>query len=149
MTGRPETSQSARVILVPNSRVAHGGFHVGFGNVMRRLPVNTLIAKPSGSSHLPPGVKDMDAADACSLWTLNTMCTFDARHMHFAPRFLTCMRPSCLTLSLPQSVKFPGWKMHGHACKQYIFCSCNIYFQCCVSRWKSFHMAVWKIRQNS
>ena len=26
-----------------------------------------------------------------------------------------------LTPSLPQPVKFPGWKMHGRACKQYIF----------------------------
>ena len=26
-----------------------------------------------------------------------------------------------LTPSLPQPVKFPGWKMHRHACKQYIF----------------------------
>ena len=27
--------------------------------------------------------------------------------------------------SLPQSVKFPGWKMHGHASKWYIFRSFN------------------------
>ena len=26
-----------------------------------------------------------------------------------------------LTPSLPQPVKFPGWKMHGRAYKQYIF----------------------------
>ena len=30
-----------------------------------------------------------------------------------------------LTLSLPQPVKCPGWKMHGRACKQYIFWSYN------------------------
>ena len=30
-----------------------------------------------------------------------------------------------LTPSLPQAVEFPGWKMHGHVCKQYIFRSCN------------------------
>ena len=30
-----------------------------------------------------------------------------------------------LTPSLPQSVKFPGWKMHGRACKECIFWSCN------------------------
>ena len=30
-----------------------------------------------------------------------------------------------LTPSLPQPVKFPGWKMYGRACKQYIFLSCN------------------------
>ena len=53
----------------------------------------------------------------------------------------------CLTPSLPQPVKFPGWKMHGHACKQYIFHSYNIYFQCCVFQWKSFHMTEWKLRQ--
>ena len=54
---------------------------------------------------------------------------------------------SCLTPSLPWPVKFSGWKMHGHTCKQYIFHSYNIYFQCCVFQWKSFHMTVWKIRQ--
>ena len=30
-----------------------------------------------------------------------------------------------LTLSLPQSVKFPAWKMYGRTSKQYIFRSCN------------------------
>ena len=29
------------------------------------------------------------------------------------------------TPSLPQPVKFPGWKMRGCVCKQYIFQSCN------------------------
>ena len=47
-----------------------------------------------------------------------------------------------LTPSLPQPVKFPGWKMQGPACKQYIFRSCNIYFECCAFWWKSFHMPV-------
>ena len=37
--------------------------------------------------------------------------------------------------------------MHGHACKQYIFHSCNICFQCDVFHWKSFHMTAWKIRR--
>ena len=32
---------------------------------------------------------------------------------------------SVLTPSLPQPVKFPGWKMHGRAGKQYIFWSYN------------------------
>ena len=31
----------------------------------------------------------------------------------------------CLTPSLPRPVKFPGWKTHGRACKQYIFRSCS------------------------
>ena len=35
---------------------------------------------------------------------------------------------AALTPSLPQPVKFPGWMMHGHASKQYIFQSYNIYF---------------------
>ena len=35
-----------------------------------------------------------------------------------------------LTPSLPQPVKFPGWKMHGRGCKQHIFRSYDIYFQC-------------------
>ena len=30
-----------------------------------------------------------------------------------------------LTPSLPLTVKIPGWKMRGRACKQYIFRSCN------------------------
>ena len=34
--------------------------------------------------------------------------------------------------------------MHGHACKQYIFWSYNIYFQCLVFSWLSFHMLVQK-----
>ena len=33
-----------------------------------------------------------------------------------------------LTPSLPQPLKFPGWMMHGRACKRYIFRSYNIYF---------------------
>ena len=37
--------------------------------------------------------------------------------------------------------------MHRHACKQYILRSYNIYFQCYVFRWKSFHMPVWKRRE--
>ena len=32
---------------------------------------------------------------------------------------------SSLTPSLPQPVRFPGWKMHGRTCKQYIFRSYN------------------------
>ena len=52
-----------------------------------------------------------------------------------------------LTPSLPQPVKFLGWKMHRHACKQYILRSYNIYFQCCVFGWKSFHIPVWKRRE--
>ena len=55
---------------------------------------------------------------------------------------LPCIKPACrvrycrgsvessLTPSLPQHVKFSGWKMHGRACKQCIFRSYNIYFQC-------------------
>ena len=36
-----------------------------------------------------------------------------------------------LTPSLPQPVKILGQKMQGRACKQCIFPSCNVYFQCC------------------
>ena len=38
----------------------------------------------------------------------------------------------CLTPSLPRPVKFPGWKTHWRACKQYIFrsCSTSISTQC-------------------
>ena len=59
----------------------------------------------------------------------------------------TCSRLwnlTSLTPSLPQPVKFPGWKMHGCACKQYIFQSYNIYFECYAFWWKSFHVPVWK-----
>ena len=44
-----------------------------------------------------------------------------AREVHSEP---------ILTASLPQPVKFMGWKVHVHACKHYIFWSCNIYLQC-------------------
>ena len=37
----------------------------------------------------------------------------------------TYSRGAGLTPSLPQPVKFPGWKIHGHICKQYIFRICN------------------------
>ena len=47
-----------------------------------------------------------------------------------------------LTPSLPQAVKFPGWKIHRCACKQCIFRSCNISFQCCAFWWKPFHLPV-------
>ena len=52
-----------------------------------------------------------------------------------------------LTPSLPLPVKFPGWKMNGRSCKQYIFRSYNIYFQCCVFWWKSCHMPVRKRKE--
>ena len=52
-----------------------------------------------------------------------------------------------LTPSLPQPVKFLGRKMQGRACKQCIFRSYNIYFQCFVFRRKSFHVPVRKRRQ--
>ena len=51
-----------------------------------------------------------------------------------------------LTPSLPEPVKCSGWKMYKSACKQYIFRSYNFYFQCFEFRWKSFHMAVRKIK---
>ena len=51
-----------------------------------------------------------------------------------------------LTPSLTQPVKFPGWMMNGHTCKQYIFRSYNICFQCCAFWWKSFHVPVRKRR---
>ena len=54
---------------------------------------------------------------------------------------------SPLTPSLPQPVKFPGWKMHVRASKQYIFRSYKIWFQCYALWWKSFHMPVRKRRQ--
>ena len=51
-----------------------------------------------------------------------------------------------LTPSLPQPVQFLGWKLYRHACKQYIFQSCNVYFQC-YAFWCAFHTPVWKRRQ--
>ena len=38
---------------------------------------------------------------------------------------LACSFNICLTPSLSQPVKFPGWKVHGCACKQSIFQSYN------------------------
>ena len=52
-----------------------------------------------------------------------------------------------LTPSLLQTVTFPGWKMLRCACKQYIFQSCNICFECYAFWWKSFHTPVQKRRQ--
>ena len=48
-------------------------------------------------------------------------------------RFILLQEP--LTPSLPQPVKFPGWKTHGRACKQYTFRSSNFYFQCFAFSW--------------
>ena len=52
-----------------------------------------------------------------------------------------------LTPSPPEPVQFPGWKMQGRACKEYIFQSYNIYFQCFAFSWLSFHMPVQKTKQ--
>ena len=54
-----------------------------------------------------------------------------------------------LTPSLLQPVKFPGWKLHGCACKQYIFRSYNIstFSAIYVVWWKSFHTPVRKRKQ--
>ena len=58
-------------------------------------------------------------------------------------RFLVSLIPS-----LSQPGKFPDWKMHGCACKQYIFQSCNTStFNAMHFLWKSFHMRVWKRKQ--
>ena len=55
---------------------------------------------------------------------------------------------SNLTPSLPEPVKFPGWKMYGRAYKQCIVQSYNTCtYQCYAFRWKSFHMPVQKRRQ--
>ena len=43
--------------------------------------------------------------------------------------------------------KLSGWMMHGCACKQNIFQSCDIYFQCYAFGWRSFHSPVWKRSQ--
>ena len=51
-----------------------------------------------------------------------------------------------ITPSLPQPVKFPRWKMHGGACKQYIPVLWHIYLQCYAFWWKSFHMPLRKRR---
>ena len=52
-----------------------------------------------------------------------------------------------LTPSQTQPVKFLGWMVHRRACKQYVFRSCDIYFQCYEFWWRSFHMPVRKRRQ--
>ena len=49
-----------------------------------------------------------------------------------------------LTPSPPQPVKCPCRKIHGRACKEYIFRSYNSYFQCFAFSWLSFHMPVQK-----
>ena len=52
-------------------------------------------------------------------------------------------RMSVLTPSLPQNVKFMGWKMHTCTCKQCIFWS---YTFSVMVWWKSFHIPVRKRR---
>jgi len=52
-----------------------------------------------------------------------------------------------LSPSLPQPVKFQAETCTDIPAKQYIFHSYNIYFQCCVLWWKSFHMPMQKQRQ--
>ena len=65
------------------------------------------------------------------IWSPNLVQIFftEKAHMQFNP-FTT---PAC--------------KMHGCACKQCIFCSYIIYFQCHAFWWKSFRMPVRKRRQ--
>ena len=46
--------------------------------------------------------------------------------------------------SLPQPVKSPGWKRHGHACKQYVFPSYNKSLSYCALWWKSVHVLMQK-----
>ena len=53
----------------------------------------------------------------------------------------------CLTPSLIQPVKFLGWRMHRHACKQYIFQSHNICFQWYALWWWALHMPMQKRRE--
>ena len=62
-------------------------------------------------------------------------------------RLLLARWLNSLTPLLPQHVTFPGWMMHWRACKQYIFRSYKIYFQCYAFSWKSFHMPAGKRRQ--
>ena len=50
--------------------------------------------------------------------------------------------PDSLNPSLPQPVKFPGWKMYGRVCKLYFPVLYHIYFECYAFWWKSFHMPV-------
>ena len=52
-----------------------------------------------------------------------------------------------LTPSPPHPVIFPGWKMHGRACKEYIFRSYNTYLQYYTFWWRFFDMPVRKRRQ--
>ena len=50
----------------------------------------------------------------------NTIRSHPTRSHRASPTTITILTPS-----MPQSVKFPGLKMHGRACKQYIFWSYN------------------------
>ena len=60
-------------------------------------------------------------------------------------------RKKALTPSLPQHVRFPGWKIHEGSCKQRIFSPVNTCLQCYAFWWKSFYiiMPVRKRRQKS
>ena len=52
-----------------------------------------------------------------------------------------------LTLSLPQPVTFPGWKMHRRTCKQYIFCPITHLLSMLCVLMKSFHNLMRKRKQ--
>ena len=56
---------------------------------------------------------------ACALWLGAWYLLSDVTWQWPCLWFVTIPHHSSLTPSLPQAVTFPGWKMHGRACREY------------------------------
>ena len=62
----------------------------------------------------------------CDIAPVSEKMVTDCRHVKTEFQSSICCPDFSLTPSLPQLVKFPGWKVtHTHACKQYIWWSYN------------------------
>ena len=74
----------------------------------------------------------MNNKDLSGLRQLSARVRVNAKYMNSTRAMSSIMSYNYykLTPSLPQPVKFPGSVMHGRACKEYIFRSYNIFFQC-------------------
>ena len=77
-----------------------------------------------------------------ALWKVHNI-TFTP-YPGIVPRFEWNIRIELNPFTAAACKKNSGWNIHGRACKQYIFRSYNICFQCFAFSWLSFHMPVQK-----